>query len=114
MLESRPDIHSEPASPDFAIGHQLLGNGVRQASRNRAAEAEPDFVNAHNLALQIYKRTAGVAAIDRRVMTDPAHERTNVLAIELKTAERTEHFWHHHLDIADNSQSDRLRQRHWT
>src|SRR2546427_1978690 len=55
--------------------------------------------------------------INGRVMADPAHERTNIFAVHLEAAHRTEEPRHDHLQVAEDAQredrkSTRLNSSH--
>ncbi len=64
--------------------------------------------------LHIHERTAGIAAVNRRIMADPAHQRADVFAVQPQLPPAAKEARHDHLCVADDAQRDRLRERHRT
>ena len=63
---------------------------MSQVPGDRTAQAEADFVDANDLAVQIHQRAARIAAINRGIMADPTDQRADVFAIQSHTAEVAE------------------------
>ncbi len=109
VADPRLHFDPEPAALDAPVLDQRVDDRAREVARDRAAQAEADFVDADELAREIDERPARVARIDRGVVPDPAHDRAHILAVE--RIGRAERLRHDHLRVADDAFGDRLRQR---
>ena len=112
MFEQRLHVHAQPAARHLAFGHRFFGDALREVAGNGAAEAEADFVDADDFTLQIHQRPAGVAAVNRRVMREPADQPADVFAIEAELAAGAPEPRNDHLGVAHDAERDRLRKRH--
>ena len=108
--QQRLHLETDPAPLDAALANDRLRDFARQIGGNRAGKPEADLVDADDLPLQVDERPAGVAAEDRRVVADPPHDRSDVLAVERHAVEGPEHARHDHLGVADDPHRHRLRE----
>src|ERR1039457_5882163 len=109
MFEQRLHVNAQPASQNFALRDEFISDTFREVAGNGTRQAVTDFVDADDVALEIHERAAGIAAVNRRVMADPADESADVFAVELEssTAPKSRD---DQLGVADDAERDRLRQ----
>ena len=112
MLEERLQVEAEPAPLDPALGHDLVGDTLGQVAGNGAAEAVADFVDADDLAAQVYQRAPGIPAVYGGIVPDPADQRADILAVQLEAPGRPPEPGHGHLGVADDAERDRLGESH--
>src|SRR5580765_2676152 len=111
MFEQRLHVNAEPTSHNFPLRDELIGHALCEVAGNCARQAVTNFVDADDVALEIYERTAGIAAVNGGVMADQSDEPANVFAVELESspAPKTRN---DQLGVADDAECDRLRQCH--
>src|SRR5262245_56115137 len=112
MFEQRLHVKAQPASLNFAMSDELVRDFMCKISGDSATEAETDFVDAHDLAAQIDQRPSRVASVNGSIMSNPADQPADILAIQ--THLTAEHSRHDHFHITDNAKSHRLRKGHGT
>ena len=110
-LQQRLHVEPDPASLDPAVLDDRDRDFLREIRGNRAGQAHADLVDADDLPVHVDERPAGVAAEDRGVVTDPADDRSDILAFERHAVERPEQLRHDHLGVADDAHRHRLRER---
>ena len=111
-LEQRLHIHADPAALDAAVRDQLPGHSPGEIAGDGAAQAKADFVDADDFAPEIDEGPAGVAAVNRGVMRNPADQRADVLAVQAQLRAGAVEPGHDHLGIADDAEGHGLREGH--
>src|SRR5438045_9399047 len=84
----RLHVHTQPASLHPALAHDLLGDALGEVAGNGAGQAETDFVDPNDFSAQVDERPAGIAAVNRGIVSDPPNQRADVLSVQLESRKR--------------------------